>query len=113
MSEIMKIIEERETQKKAKQRQKRTRGDRSYSKNVRAKWFCCTFKLGFLELICEASLFFKSNLELDLLIILKQRDLYESKQVAVECRCFKVWDLLFFLICPSILVLKWRQVLPI
>ena len=44
----MKITEERETQKKAKQRQKRTRGDRSYSKNVRAKWFCCTFKLGFL-----------------------------------------------------------------
>ena len=44
----MKIIEERETQKKTKQIQKRTRGDRSYSKKLRAKWFRCTFKLGFL-----------------------------------------------------------------
>ena len=33
----MKITEERETHTQKKQRQKRTRGDRSYSKNVRAK----------------------------------------------------------------------------
>ena len=44
MSDIIKIIDERETQKnkkkiKKKQRQKRTRGDRSYSKRVRAKGF--------------------------------------------------------------------------
>ena len=43
MSEIMKIIDERETYKQQqqkntnKQRQKRTRGDRSYSERVRAK----------------------------------------------------------------------------
>ena len=42
VSEIMKIIDERETQKQTnkhtnKQRQRRTRGDRSYSEMVRAK----------------------------------------------------------------------------
>ena len=51
---------------------------------MRAKWFCCAFKLGFLQLICKASLIFKSNLELALSVILKQRELYESKHVAVE-----------------------------
>ena len=54
-----------------------------------------------------------SNLELALLIILKERELHESKHVAVECRYIKIWDLLSFLICSSILLLKWRQVLPI
>ena len=62
--------------------------------------------LGFLQLICKASLIFKSNLELALSIILKQRELYESKHVVVECRCLKIWDLLSFLICFSILVLN-------
>ena len=82
----MKIIDERETQRK--QRLKRTRGggDRSYSESVRSKLFYCVFKLGFLQLICQVSLIFKSNLELALSIILKQRELYESKHVAVECR---------------------------
>ena len=40
---------------------------------MRAKWFCCAFNLGFLQLICKASLIFKSNLLLALSIILKQR----------------------------------------
>ena len=62
----------------------RSNGNRSYSESVRAKWFCCAFKLGFLQLICKASLIFKSNLELALSIILKQRELYESKHVGVE-----------------------------
>ena len=109
----MNITDERETQKnktkqnkiKNKGRQKRARGDRSYSERVRAKWFCCAFKLGFLQLICKASLIFKSNLELALSIILKQRELYESKHVAVECRCLKIWDLLS-LICSLIVALK-------
>ena len=87
MSEIMKIIDERETQNK--QKQKRTRGDRSYSERVRVKWLFYAFKLGFPQLICKASLIFKSHLELALLIILKRRELYESKHVAVECRCIK------------------------
>ena len=68
----------KKTTKEKKQRQKGTRENRSYSERVRAKWFCWAFKLGFLQLICKASLIFKSNLELALSIILKQRELYES-----------------------------------
>ena len=108
----MKIIDERETQAK-KTKTEKNEGDKSYSKRVGAKWFCCAFKLGFFQLICKASLIFKSNLELALSIILKERELYESKHVAVECRCLKIWDLLSFLICSSILVLKWWRVSPI
>ena len=78
----------RKHQKKNKQRQKGATG--SYSERVRAKWFCCAFKLGFLQLICKASLIFKSNLELALSIILKQRESYESKHVSEECRCLKI-----------------------
>ena len=87
--EIMKTIDEREMQKTTKEKQtktERSKRNRSYSERVRAKWFYCAFKLGFLQLICKASLIFKSNLELALSIILKQRELYESKYVAVECR---------------------------
>ena len=70
----MKIVDEIETQKqnkrakknnsnnkKIKQRQKRTRRGKSYSERVRAKLFCCGFKLGFLQLIYKTSLIFKSN----------------------------------------------------
>ena len=114
MSEIMKIIDERETQKKQTKIEKNKGvgggegGNRSYSERVRAKLFCWAFKLGFLQLLSKASLIFKSNLELALSVILKKRELYESKHVMVECRCLKIWDLLSFLICFSILVLKWR-----
>ena len=113
--EIMKTIDEREMQKTTKEKQtkaERSKGNRSYSESVRAKWFCCVFKLGFLQLMCKASLIFKSNLELAFSIILKERELYESKHVVVERRSLKIWDFLSFLICSSILVLKW-QVLPI
>ena len=71
------------------------------SKRNRSKLFCCAFKLGFLQLICKASLIFKSNLELALLIILKQRELCKSKHVAEEYRCLKIRDLLSFWICLS------------
>ena len=104
MSKIMKIIDERETQIIIKKKL----GERSYSKRVRDKCFWA-FKLGFLQLICKASVIFKSNLELALSIILKERELYEPKHVMVECRCLKIWDLLSFFICSSILVLKWWQ----
>ena len=112
MSEIMKIIDEREMQKK-KTKAEKNKGDKSYSKRVRAKWFCCAFKLGFLQLIGRASLIFKSNLESALSIFLKERELYKSTHVAVKYRCLKIWDLSSFLMCSSILVLKWRQVSPI
>ena len=85
-------------------------GDASYSNSMGAK--CFAFKLGFLPLICKASLISKSNLQLALLIILRQRELYESNHVVGECRCSKIWDLLFFLIFSSILLLKW-QFLPV
>ena len=88
MSEIMKIIDERERQKNKDR--KKQRSGASYSESVRAKWFCCAFKLGFVQLICKASLIFKSNLELALSIILKERELHESKHVVVECRCLKI-----------------------
>ena len=77
-------IDEREMQKITKGKQTKTewcKGNRSYSEMVRAKWFCCAFKLGFLQLICKASLIFKSNLELALSVTLKQRELYESNML--------------------------------
>ena len=89
----METIDEREMQKTTKEKQtktERSNGKRSYSESVRAKWFCCAFKLDFLQLICKASLIFKSNLELALSIILKQRELYESKHVSEECKCLKI-----------------------
>ena len=68
----MKTIAKRKMQKITKEKQtkaERSKGNRSYSERVRAKWFCCAFKLGFLQLICKASLICKSNLELALSII--------------------------------------------
>ena len=75
--------------------------------------FCCAFKLSFLQLICNASLIFKSNFDFALSNILIKKELHESKHVVVECRCLKIWGLLPFLICSSMLVLKWRQASPI
>ena len=45
----------KEKGKKNKDR-KTQRGGISYSESMRAKWFCCAFKLGFIQLICKASL---------------------------------------------------------
>ena len=84
----------------------------SYSESVRAKWFCCSFKLGFAQLLCNSSLIFKSNLELALSNNLKESELYKSKDVVIECRYLKTCDLLSFLICSSILVLKLLKVSP-
>ena len=71
--------------KKYKARKKQRSGA-SYSESGRAKWFCRKISLGFVQLICKASIVFKSTLELVLSIILKERQLYESKHVVVECR---------------------------
>ena len=63
----MKTIGERELQKRRKEKQTKTesrKGNRKYSKRVRAKLFCYAFKLGSLQLICQNSLIFRSNLEL-------------------------------------------------
>ena len=61
---------------------KKQRVGTNYSESVRAKLFCCVFKLGFLQLMCRTFLIFKSNLELALSIILRDRELYELKHVA-------------------------------
>ena len=55
----MKTKNERELQKTTKEKQtktERSEENRSYSERVRAKWFRCAFNLGFLQLICKASL---------------------------------------------------------
>ena len=111
MSDIMKITYERERQIN-KDREEQS-SDASYSERVRGKWFYYAFKLGCLQLIFKDSLICKSNLELALSIVLKERELYQSKHVVVECSCLKIWDLLFFLISSSILILKWWQVSPV
>ena len=105
--EIIKIIDKRETHKKKDKKEQRS--DANYSKRVRTKWAYCAFKVSFLQLICKTSLIFKSNLELTLTIILKERESYNLKHVALECGCLKMWHL----ICSTILVLKRRQVSPI
>ena len=102
----------RKAKKKKSKDRKEQRDDTSYSESVKAKAIA-VFKLSFLQLICKASLIFKSNLEFALSNILNERELHESKHVVVECRCLKIRDLLSFLICSSILVFKWRQVSPI
>ena len=79
-----------EEKRRKKTKTEKNKGDNSYSERVRAKWFYCAFKLGFLQSICKVSLIFKLNLELALSIILKERELYDSKHVAVECRCLKI-----------------------
>ena len=40
-----------------KPKTEKSKGEKNYSERVRAKWFSCAFKLGFLQLICKASLF--------------------------------------------------------
>ena len=61
-------------QKKQKKDRKKQRSGLRYSERVRTKWFCCVFKLGFIQLIRKASLILKSNLKLALSIILKERE---------------------------------------
>ena len=103
MSEIMKIIEEWETQQEQQQKIKteKNKGNGSYSESVRAKLFCHAFKVGFFQLIYQASLIFKSNLELALSNVLKEKEFYESKHVVLECRCLKLWDLLSVFLNPN------------
>ena len=94
----MKIIDEKEREKKKKSERKN-----GVTQSVTAKWFFCAFKLDFSQLTCKASLVFKSSLESALSMIWKER-VYKSKHVVVECRCLKIWDLSYFSICSSIIV---------
>ena len=67
---------------KKKKTKKKLRGDASYGGSVRAKWFFWAFKLGFVQLMYKAFLIFKSNLELGLSIILKERELYNQNMLS-------------------------------
>ena len=58
--------------KKKKTKTEKNKGYRSYNERVRAKWFCCVFKLGFLQLISKTSVIFNSNLYLALSIKAKR-----------------------------------------
>ena len=83
MSEIMKMKGETERENNEEQkRQKRNKGV--------AQVRCCAFKLGFVQLMHRPSLIFKSNLELALSSILKERELYDTKHVVVEYKCLKI-----------------------
>ena len=73
---------ERWKKKGKRKRQKRNKGDASYGGSVRAKWFFWAFKLGFVQLMYKAFLIFKSNLELGLSIILKERELYNQNMLS-------------------------------
>ena len=79
-----KKTKKKQQQKKPKKDRKEQGGNGNYSERVRTKWFCCAFKLDLLQVICKTSLIFKSNFELPLSIILKKRELYETKHRA--CR---------------------------
>ena len=61
-------MKEKRKENKDRKEQGRGGGYKSYSESVSA--------LGFLQIICKASLIFSSNLELALSITLKQRELY-------------------------------------
>ena len=83
MSEIMKMKGERERENN--EEQKRQKGNKGVAQ-VR----CCAFKLGFVQLMHRPSLIFKSNLELALSSILKERELYDTKHAVVEYKCLKI-----------------------
>ena len=65
-------IYSRKEEKKTKTK-KNKGGSTSYNESVRAKWFCCEFKLGFAQLICKTSLIFKLHLVFALSIIFLKR----------------------------------------
>ena len=85
---------------KTKQTQKETKRDPSYSGSVRADFnmsmsksmvlLCVYYAVRFFQLICKASLIFKSKLEFALAINLKERELCESKHFVVKCGCLKL-----------------------
>ena len=69
----------RNAKKEIKYRKEQEGG--SYSENVRADWFCCAFEVGFFQLTRKAYLIFKSNLELALLIIVKEKKITERERI--------------------------------
>ena len=62
-----------------KEEGKKQRGGVSYSESVRAKWFHCTFKFGFVQLICKVFLIFQSNLEFRFIHYFKRKRIMQIK----------------------------------
>ena len=82
----MKTIDEREIQRTKKEKQLKAERSKetNYSERVRTKWFCSAFKLAFPQLICKASLIFKSNLELSII------NNFKTKRIIWDKACFGV-----------------------
>ena len=88
------------TTAKQNKHRKKQRRDPSYSGSVRADFnmsmsksmvlLCVYYAVRFFQLICKASLIFKSKLEFALAINLKERELCESKHFVVKCGCLKL-----------------------
>ena len=76
---------------KEKKKQTKTERNKRVAHVIVKVWEINDFvvSLNFAELICKASLLFKSNVVLVLSIILKERELKDSTHVVVECRCWK------------------------
>ena len=97
MSEIMKIIDERETKTKKKQKTKteKNNGDKSYSEGIRDKWFCCAFKLGYLQLLNLILQTYHTLTYTGLLLNFKSFTSFSYKISLIKClvdRSFKMCD---------------------
>ena len=69
--------------------EKKTKTKQSKTKQKKTKMILC-IQVRFSPINKQNFFNFISNLELTLSILFKQRELYESKHVAVECRCLKI-----------------------
>ena len=76
-------MKQKSKKEKKNRDRKEQRDDASFNKRVRVKWFFCTFKIGFLQLICKDSLVFKSNLKVALstLSITFKKKIYTSQSM--------------------------------
>ena len=73
-----------------KRKEKKTERNKGVTQAIVTVWELHDFFVGLSRLllvICKTSLISKSNLELASSITLKERELYESKDIVVECRC--------------------------
>ena len=106
--EIMKTIYERELQKTAKEKQtktERSKRNRSYTERMRGKWFCYAFKLGFLQLICKASLIFEVEFRVSLINYFKTKRIIWVKACCGGVQMFKNMGLVILfdmLLNPSV-----------
>lgn len=65
---------------------------------MNAKGFCCVLRLGFFYFYVEFGVSFISYFKREMVMLVKDQML--------ECKCLETWNLLFFLIWSSILILN-------